>query len=78
VLPPGFRCWQVRRRMLPLTRSVLLSDSSLTHCNRRPSRLPLHGVVQSFPKAGRKSPRDYDRELFKARHLVGHFLSPAR
>jgi transposase len=27
------------------------------------------------PKTGRKSPRDYDRELFKARHLIENFFA---
>jgi len=27
------------------------------------------------PKKGRKAPRDYDRELFKARHLIENFFA---
>jgi transposase len=27
------------------------------------------------PKSGRKSPRDYDRELFRARHLIENFFA---
>lgn len=27
------------------------------------------------PKANRKSPRDYDRDLYKARHLIENFFA---
>jgi transposase len=27
------------------------------------------------PKAGRKSPRDYDHDLYKARHLIENFFA---
>ena len=39
---------------------------------------PLHaaGITTVIPpKSGRKLPRDYDRELFKARHLIENFFA---
>ncbi|MGH6680639.1 MAG: transposase [Bradyrhizobium sp.] len=39
---------------------------------------PLEAVGKTVvisPKKGRKSPRRYDRELFKARHLIENFFA---
>ena len=38
-------------------------------------RSPLQGGPFSTPKHNRSSPRDYDRELYAARHLIENFFA---
>lgn len=47
-----------------------------TSCSKTPRPLPVAGkTVVIPPRSTRKEPRDYDRHLYKARHLIENFFA---
>jgi transposase len=63
--------------LLPrLAADALIADKAFDAEERVIQPLQAAGITPVIPpKAGRKSPRDYDRELFKARHLIENFFA---
>jgi transposase len=63
--------------LLPdLQADVLLGDKAFDADERVVEPLEAAGkTVVIPPKAGRKAPRTYDRELYKARHLIENFFA---
>ena len=59
-----------------LTSDTLLADKGYDADERVIKRLEHQGkTVVIPPKRNRKAPRDYDRELYKARHLIENFFA---
>ena len=55
---------------------ALIADKAFDAKERVIQSLQAAGITPVIPpKAGRKSARDYDRELFKARHLIENFFA---
>ena len=55
---------------------ALIADKAFDAEERVIQPLQAAGITPVIPpKAGRKSPRDYDRELFKTRHLIENFFA---
>ena len=55
---------------------ILIADKAFDADERVIDPLTAAGkTVVIPPKKWRKSPRDYDRELFKARHLIENFFA---
>lgn len=63
--------------LLPqLEADALIADKAFDAEERVIQPLQAAGITPVIPpKAGRKAPRDYDRELFKARHLIENFFA---
>ena len=63
--------------LLPqLSADTLIADKAFDAEERVIQPLQAAGKTAVIPpKTGRKSPRDYDRELFKARHLIENFFA---
>ena len=63
--------------LLPqLKADALLADKAFDAEERVIQPLQAAGITPVIPpRAGRKSQRDYDRELFKARHLIENFFA---
>ena len=63
--------------LLPqLEADALIADKAFDAEQRVIQPLRAAGITPVIPpKTGRKSPRDYDRELFKARHLIENFFA---
>ena len=64
-------------RLLPqLEADALIADKAFDAEERVIQPLQAAGITPVIPpKARRKAPRDYDRELFKARHLIENFFA---
>jgi transposase len=64
-------------RLLPQVQAdTLIADKAFDADERVIQPLQAAGKKAVIPpKQGRKSPRDYDRELFKARHLIENFFA---
>jgi len=59
-----------------LNADTLLADKGYDADKRVIERLECQGkTVVIPPKGNRKAPRDYDRELYKARHLIENFFA---
>ena len=55
---------------------ALLADRAFDADERVIQKLQLQGKEAVIPaKRNRKDPRDYDRELYKARHLIENFFA---
>jgi len=63
--------------LLPLVQAdTLLADKAFDAEERVIHPLQAAGITPVIPpRAGRKSPRNYDRDLFKARHLIENFFA---
>lgn len=64
-------------RLLPeMQAGILIADKAFDADERVIEPLTSAGkVVVIPPKANRKSPRDYDRHIYKARHLIENFFA---
>jgi len=55
---------------------ALLADKAFDADERVIEKLAKQGVTAVIPpKSNRKKPRDYDKELYKARHLIENFFA---
>ena len=55
--------------------SVFIADKAYDADERVINRLLTAGIEPVIPpKANRKTPRDYDKDLYKARHLIENFF----
>ncbi len=55
---------------------ALLADKAFDADERVLKNLQEKGIEAVIPpKSNRKAPRDYDRELYKARHLIENFFA---
>ena len=63
--------------LLPqLQAKALLADKAYDAGQRVLERLEQQGCLAViFPKSNRRNTRDYDRELYKARHLIENFFA---
>ena len=56
--------------------AALIADKAFDAEERVIQPLAASGKIAVIPpKKGRKSPREYDRELYKARHLIENFFA---
>jgi transposase len=56
--------------------AALLADKAFDAEERVLSRLAEQGAEAVIPpKSNRKAPRDYDKDLYKARHLIENFFA---
>ena len=64
-------------QVLPLMQAdTLIADKAFDADKRVIQRLEAAGkVIVIPPKANRRVPRDYDRDLYKARHLIENFFA---
>ena len=64
-------------RLLPeMQAGILIADKAFDADERVIEPLASAGKVAVIPpKANRKSPRDYDRHIYKARHLIENFFA---
>ncbi len=64
-------------RLLPeMQAGILIADKAFDADERVIEPLTSAGKVAVIPpKANRKSPRDYDRHIYKARHLIENFFA---
>jgi transposase len=55
---------------------ALLADKAFDAEERVLNKLATHGIEAVIPpKSNRKTPREYDQELYKARHLIENFFA---